>query len=274
VHLENIQQIKTQDKKRKPEALISRGKIKFMKNKMLIGSVLIASVMVFMSCSKDDDKGSDNPFNGKTTAVFNHNVSYGTVTDQDGNVYKTVTIDTQTWMAENLRTTKYNDGTTIPGVTKASEWESLTDGAYCNIYNTKNTDTIATYGRLYNWYAVNTGKLAPKGWHIPSNVEWAALATYLGGESVAGYKLKETGTTHWKGTNTDATNETGFTALPGGYRDYDGAFSYFAYYGVWWSSTGDGSANAWDYFMSYVYDNLKSLGGHKTDGISVRCVKD
>lgn len=112
--------------------------------------------IVFSSCSKDDkdEMVPNNPINGQSTAVFNPKIIYGTMTDQDGNVYKTVTIGTQTWMAENLRTTKYNDGAAIPNVTDDAEWEFLTTGAYCNYNNTIDTNTIGTYGRLYNWYAV------------------------------------------------------------------------------------------------------------------------
>lgn len=239
-------------------------------------SLIIATVaIVLSSCSKDDDNDSpSNPTNGKTTAIFNSSVTYGTMTDQDGNVYKTVTIGTQTWMAENLRTTKYNDGTAIPFVTASSEWGNLSTGAYCNYRNTNNTDTIATFGRLYNWYAVNTGKLAPTGWHVPTDAEWTTLTTYLGGESVAGGKLKETGTTHWDSPNTGATNETGFTALPGGGRHTNGSFYDIGYYGYWLSTTEYDTYNAWYRFMSYYYSYVYRNSFNKEFGISVRCVRD
>jgi uncharacterized protein (TIGR02145 family) len=177
-------------------------------------------------------------------------------------------------MAENLRTTKYNDGTSITNVTSTSEWQNLTTEAYCNYKNTTNNDTIATYGRLYNWYAVNTGKLAPEGWHVPTDAEWSTLTGYLGGESVAGGKLKETGTTHWGSPNTGATNETGFTALPGGHRLFNSAFEYLGYYGYWWSSTEVGSNTAYYRLVSYEYSSVNSLGYSKLLGFSVRCVKD
>ena len=133
------------------------------------------------------------------------------LTDIDGNDYKTVTIGTQVWMVENLKTTKYNDGTAIPNITDNTSWAALTTGAYCDNINTPSIST--TYGRLYNWYAVdnnagtkvasNGGKnVCPTGWHVPSDAEWTTLTTYLGGESVAGGKLKETGTTHWQSPNT------------------------------------------------------------------------
>lgn len=224
------------------------------------------------SCEKDD-----NSTNGKTTAVFNPAVSYGTMTDQDGNVYKTVAIGTQTWMAENLRTTTYNDGTAIQNVTDNDSWASST-GAYCNYNNTTVTDTIATYGRLYNWYAVNTGKLAPKGWHVPTDAEWTTLTTYLGGESVSGGKLKETGTTHWISPNTGATNETGFTALPGGFRRSNGTFSDIGGCGSWWSATEYyEAALAWYREMfctgrGFYRDRIKY--DYMGIGYSVRCVRD
>jgi uncharacterized protein (TIGR02145 family) len=248
-----------------------------IKAKISIFPLLIMGVfLVFASsCDKDDNNNpsSNNQTNGKTTAVFNSNVNYGTMTDQDGNVYKTVTIGTQTWMAENLRTIKYNDGTAIPNVTDNHEWENLTTGAYCNYNNTTSVDTIATYGRLYNWYAVNTAKLCPTGWHVPTDAEWTTLTDYLGETSVAGGKLKETGTTHWYSPNKGATNESGFTALPVGIRGYVG-FSYFGSYGYWWSATGYAATNAYYLAMSYSSSNVHRDPFDKMFGFSIRCLRD
>lgn len=255
------------------------------KTNILIFPLLLMSVfLVFASsCKKDDDNdpSSNNPSvgnnqdNGKTTALFNTNVTYGTMTDQDGNTYKTVTIGTQTWMAENLRTTKYNDGTGIRFVFDDYRWGTLTTGAYCNCLNSYNNETIATYGRLYNWYAVNTGKLSPKGWHVPTDAEWTTLIDYLGGADVAGGKLKETGTTHWNSPNIGATNETGFTALPGGAR-VNGAYNDVGYYGDWWSATESYiPGNAWLREVYYDYSIVYRLNYFtKQTGLSVRCVKD
>ena len=149
----------------------------------------------------------------------------GTVTDFDGNVYYTVTIGSQVWLAGNLKTVKYNDGTDIPLVTDKTAWGALTTPGYCWLNNDKATNKD-TYGALYNYYVVdpaaNGGKnVCPTGWKVPTNDEWTALTTYLNGEAAAGGKLKEAGTAHWQTPNTGATNETGFTALPAGGRGYD-----------------------------------------------------
>jgi uncharacterized protein (TIGR02145 family) len=240
--------------------------------------MLMGLFVVFAnSCEKIDDNESllNNLFNGKTTALFNSDITYGTMTDQEGNVYKTVTIGTQTWMAENLRTTIYNDGTFLTNVADDDEWEDLTTGAYCNYDNATGTDTIATYGRLYNWYAVNTGKLTPVGWHVPTDAEWTTLSTYLGGESVAGDLLKETTTKHWSDSNIEATNETGFTALPGGYRSENGNFYYIGYFGSWWSSTEYLTGKP--YFRAVYFDDgevIRSFSRNMKLGVSIRCVMD
>jgi Fibrobacter succinogenes major domain (Fib_succ_major). len=203
----------------------------------------------------------------------------GTVTDIEGNIYNTVTIGTQTWMAENLKTTKYNDGTTIPNVTDWTAWAALTTPSYC-WYNNDATTYKATYGALYNWYTVNStsngGKnVCPTSWHVPTDAEWTTLTTYLGGESVAGGKLKETGTAHyWISPNIGATNETGFTALPGGYRYYSGAYSSIGSYGLWWSSTETSSTSAWGRHMHYAYSDVLRTNFNKPSGFSVRCSRD
>ena len=238
--------------------------------------LIICVHFVFVSSSNKDDNAmlSNNLYTGKTTAVFNSNITYGAMTDQDGNVYKTVAIGSQTWMAENLRTTKYCDGSPITNIIDNNEWEILKTGAYCNYNNTEDIDIIATRGRLYNWYAVNTDKLAPTGWHIPTDDEWTQLTRYLGGESVAGRKLRECGTTNWVSDYFAATNETGLTLIPGGYRDHIGAFLSLYSYGIWWSSSEKSTKDAWlrniqDRFIDELRDyDIKELG------LSVRCVKD
>jgi uncharacterized protein (TIGR02145 family) len=203
-----------------------------------------------------------------------------TISDIDGNVYKTITIGNQVWMKENLKTTKYNDGKAIPLVKDDMVWKELTTPAFC-WNNNDETANKNKYGALYNWYTVNTNKLCPGGWHVPTNAEWTILTTYLGGESVAGGKLKETGTTHWESPNTGATNEKGFTALPGGSRNYAGAFNYtgsnvifFRSNGCWWSSTGLSDFNA---YYRRLYNSLSEVYSSlsvKQFGYSIRCMKD
>lgn len=235
--------------------------------------------LVFASSCGDDDHDADlpanNPTNGKTKALFNPNINYGTMTDQDGNIYKTVIIGTQTWMAEDLRTTKYNNGAPIPNITDENVWDVAITGAYANYNNTIDIDTIATFGRLYNWYAVNTGKLAPKGWHVPSDEEWETLTTYLGGADGSAGKLKEIGNTHWEIPNTGATNEIGFTALPGGFRGNSGVYSNIGYTGFWWSSSESDAGYA-ALFWYMHYDRIEvSRGPYREQlGFSVRLLKD
>jgi len=195
---------------------------------------------------------------------------YSTISDYDGNVYNTVKIGGQIWMAENLKTTKYNNGTDIPLVTDNTAWANLTTPAYCWYNN--NSSYKDTYGALYNWYTVNTGNLCPSGWHVPSDAEWTTLIDYLGGEP--GGKLKETDTTHWHSPNIGATNESGFTALPGGVRDVSGMFGNIGYYGYWWSATEDGTDLAWYRDMTYNGSYVARYNTHKKLGFSVRCVRD
>jgi uncharacterized protein (TIGR02145 family) len=154
-------------------------------------------------------------------------------------------------------------------------WSYITTGAYCNYNNTTNSDTINTYGRLYNWYAVNdSSDIAPQGWHVASDSEWISMTSYLGGVNIAGGKLKEKCKTHWNSPNTGATNETGFTALPGGYRVGGGAFVDIGNYGGWWSSTEVSLSTAWYGGIVYCYTGVYSYGYDKYGGFSVRCVKD
>ncbi len=195
-----------------------------------------------------------------------------TVTDIDGNVYKTVTIDTQVWMSENLKTTKYNDGTTIPLVKDDKAWVALTTPGCCWYNNEKANKN--KYGALYNWYTVNTNKLCPRDWHVPTDAEWLTMTNYLGGESIAGGKLKETGTTHWLSPNTGATNESGFTAFPGGYRDDSGKFYVIRKYGNWWSSTESSMSHAYSRNMNYSYCDVIRDSFDKRVGMSVRCLRD
>ncbi|BDX38831.1 hypothetical protein CYCD_21860 [Tenuifilaceae bacterium CYCD] len=193
-----------------------------------------------------------------------------TVTDYDGNVYNTVVIGTQVWMKENLKTTHYNDGSDIPNITDAEAWVTQIAGAYCNYNNSSANGT--TYGALYNWNAVKTGKLCPTGWHVPSDAEWKTLIDFLGGESVAGGKLKSI--TGWNTPNTGATNENGFTALPGAGRMDNGAFYSLGDLGVWWSSTEFNTEGAWTRYLVNTNAIVGRGEGDKVDGFSIRCLKD
>jgi uncharacterized protein (TIGR02145 family) len=198
------------------------------------------------------------------------------VTDVEGNVYNTINIGTQTWMKENLRTTKLNDGISIPLVTSELEWDALSSSGY-SWYNNDETSYKATYGALYNWYVVNTGKLCPTDWHIPTDAEWTVLTDFLG--SSAGGMLKETGTTRWNSPNTGSTNATGFAGLPGGYRTYSGVFGGLGTHGYMWSSIGltagaYPSGEAWSRELNNFSVNVVRNYYSRRQGISVRCVKD
>ena len=196
-----------------------------------------------------------------------------TVTDYDGNVYQTVLIGDQCWMMENLKVTHYRNGDPIPHVTDGGEWDDLSTGAYCEYNDPAN---VATYGRLYNWYAVDDSRnLAPEGWHVPTDAEWQTLVDYLGGASVAGGKMKEAGTTHWNPPNAGATNESGFTALPGGFRsgDFFDAMGNVAYF---WSSTEYeyDSSRVLSRYLNYISSQVGLEFNYKQAGFSVRCVRD
>lgn len=205
-------------------------------------------------------------------------VSFSTqqiVTDFDGNVYHTVTIGTQVWMVEDLKVTHYRNGDPIPNETDGPTWIGLSTGAYCDYNNDPNNST--TYGRLYNWFAVTDSRyIAPAGWHIPSYTEWSTLIAYLGGSSTAGGKLKEAGTTHWQSPNAGATNETGFTALPTGYRDINGSFVFIYINGSLWSSTEYPSVNTYAWLCGLNYSVGDASMGYysKNNGLAVRCIKD
>jgi uncharacterized protein (TIGR02145 family) len=212
-------------------------------------------------------------------AVNSIGVGYGneisattSIADLDGNNYRAVTIGNQTWMVENLRTRKYNDGTNIPNITDTDKWTNLTTGAWCDFTN--NASYAPKYGHLYNWHAANNDKLAPAGWHIPTENEWLTLISYLGGAEAAGAKLKEKGTANWKSPNTGATNESGFTALPGGWT-----YMFFFNMGsdaAWWTKTEDSNdqTKASSVFVFYNYENVLIDKTTKTFGLSIRCIRD
>ena len=208
---------------------------------------------------------------------------YDSITDIEGNIYKTVKINDQWWMAQNLATTTFRDGSPILNITEDTDWEFLSDAAY-SWYENDLENYGNTYGALYNWYAVNTEKLCPSGWHVSTDEEWTQLTEYLGGESAAQNKLKEMGSSHWLTPNTESSDEFGFTALPGGHRwDDAGWFDGNGLESYWWTST---------FADDELYiDLIGERGGHAlcrqmvrnhnfrtaywiTQGLSIRCVKD
>jgi len=197
-----------------------------------------------------------------------------TVTDIDGNLYDTVSIGTQVWLKENLKVTHYSNGDAIEDAASNATWLNLLTGAYCNYNN--NASFAPGYGRLYNWFAVNDSRgICPAGWHPATDAEWSVLTDLLGGEAVAGGKLKETGTIHWSIPNEGATNEVGFTALGGGYRSNTAAFLGFGSIGSWWCSTESSTTEAW---ARGIFNDAVTVdrGGYyeKIMGFSVRCVMD
>jgi uncharacterized protein (TIGR02145 family) len=215
--------------------------------------LLILSLFLIYSCKKDD-----NP----------------PLTDQDGNVYTSETIGTQVWMVENLKTTKYRNGDLIGTTTPASfditsEAEPKYQWAYMG-----NESKVAAYGRLYTWNATTDIRgVCPTGWHVPSDAEWNTLITFLGGEINAMDKLIEAGSTHWQTGNVGATNSSGFTALPGGFRYINGMFGGEGLYGDWWSSTKVSPTAASNLSFSISYSILR-VQSQPSWGFSVRCLRD
>lgn len=193
------------------------------------------------------------------------------ITDIDGNTYETVVICNQTWTKTNLNVSKYRNGDVIPQVTDQAQWSALTTGAWC--YYENNSSNGTTYGKLYNWYAVNDPRgLAPEGFHLPTYAELNALSDCLGGFNVGGGKMKETGTTHWESPNI-ATNSSGFTGLPGGSRQP--TFNTIGYNGSWWGvNTSDDPRYASYYGLQFNDESIFFMNWSKSFGLSVRCIKD
>ena len=192
---------------------------------------------------------------------------------------KDVTIGNQVWMAENMNIDKFRNGDPIPEAKTDREWElagKRGEPAWC--YYDNDQENGQKYGKLYNWYAVNDSRgLAPAGYHIPSDAEWKVLIDYLGGKSVAGGKMISISSEHWKFASTDATNESGFSGLPGG-ECYDfGPFSGIGEHGYWWSSSEGGTYDACRYILSATKNDVVSISRfdyEKAYGFSVRCIRD
>ncbi len=239
---------------------------------MRILLIIVSFLLVLLSCNNPVDDGPET----------------GTMTDIDGNVYKTVKIGEQWWMAENLRVTRYNDDTPIPQLTDSAEWAACTTGieAFCYYNNTSNIDSIRKFGALYNWYTVHTKKLAPEGWHVPDTTDWNILESYLIangynwdgtttgnkiGKAMASETDWDTSTTQGHVGNAPLTNnKSGFSGLPGGCRHNSGTFNNLGGYGYWWSA----AENLRRRYLSYDYGHLFRFYYNKKYGFSVRLVKD
>lgn len=196
----------------------------------------------------------------------------GTVTDIDGNTYNTIQIGSQIWMKENLKVTRYRNGDAIQYVSDANAWSLLTSGGYCYYDNLQSN--YATYGALYNWAAINDSRnIAPAGWHVPTYSEWQTLINYLGGSSVAGGKMKETGVAHWNTPN-PASNSSNFTALGSGLRDQTGSYFGMYYTTYWWSVTDGGSGYSWATVVNNNDETALTVAYMQQLGFPVRCVKD
>ena len=233
-----------------------------MKTTFKTGLACILLLLTF-SCRKE---------NGNLqSSVSDNDASY-----IDAGKYAVVSIGNQKWMLKNLDVTHYRNGDRIPQVKDPTQWANLTTGAWCWYNNDSAFGAI--YGRLYNWYAVNDPRgLAPTGWHISSNEEWDTLSLFLANR--VGGQLKDTGTIEagtglWYAPNSGATNESGFTGLPGGYHGTDGVFYAMGYSGYWWNSAEYGTLNAWYSTVHYTNRKLVNAYAAKGVGLSVRCIKN
>lgn len=208
---------------------------------------------------------------GEEKAFYTHKKN--SIMDVDSNFYNIVQIGEQVWLAEDLKTTRFNDGELIPLVPGHSVWVGISTPAYC-WYGNDSVKFSFPRGKLYNWYAVSTGKICPIGWHVPSNQEWTALSRFLGGDSIAGGKLKTPGTIFWRIPNKGATNSTGFSSFPGGYRNGSGIFLYGTIFNNWWSSDEITSEAASGWYVYHAETVLYHQITLKMFGYSVRCIKN
>jgi uncharacterized protein (TIGR02145 family) len=226
-----------------------------MKKYYFTTALILLLFFGLFSCANEETKTKTQVASRPTVPILNGDVQIGT----------------QVWMTKNLNVSRYRNGDPIPQVTNQAQWANLTTGAWC--YYQNNTSNGIIYGKLYNWYAVNDSRdLAPVGWHVPSDAEWTTLTTFLGGESMAGGKMKAT--TLWLTPNTAANNSSGFTGLPGGFRNELGSFLNIGNFGFWWSNIDGGTTTAWNRCL--IFNNSAVCGGYnyKLDGFSVRCLKD
>jgi uncharacterized protein (TIGR02145 family) len=215
--------------------------------------------------------------------VHNPDLTYGSMTDQEGNVYKTIVIGTQEWMAENLNTSIYRNGDAIPTNLDNAAWVNTTIGAWA--YFNNGSSYACPYGKLYNWFTcLDARQLCPVGWHVPTDSEWTVLTNYLGGDSVAGGNMKTMGTIEaatglWYSPNVEAINSSGFSGAPGGYRSNGGEYYYLGSSGFWWSSSELATSEfatyaAWSRYLDFSFGFADRSANYKQDGFSVRCLRD
>jgi uncharacterized protein (TIGR02145 family) len=235
-------------------------------------SLTILFGLILLACNKKDTDTTipaPAPVVNTITTHLNPNLTYGSVTDIDGNTYATIVIGTQEWMAENLRTTRYSNGDSIPYIADGTEWQKMRTGAMTQYDNDSLFSSI--YGLLYNWWAVvDSRNICPEGWRTPTNEDWILLTDSLGGEFYAGDKMKSK--VLWNTPNTDATNESGFSGLPGGVRTY--GFSLSGNYGYWWCSREINVNRASNLYLGHSISRVWRNTSYKTDGLSCRCVKN
>ena len=227
---------------------------KIAKRSFIYLSLLATFALIFCGCNK-----ADKPVTP--------------LTDIDGNTYKTVKIGTQTWMAENLKTSRFNNGTYIPLITDADAWANLSTPGFC-WYNNDSVSFKEIYGALYNGYTINTWNICPAGWHVPQKQEWLTLRDFLGDSLTGGGKLKETGTSHWLSPNTGADNSSGFTALGGGIRYFEGTYASILSFTSFWSASGLSNDDTW--YIGLYFNDSEFITNYisKKQGFSVRCLKD
>ena len=221
-------------------------------------AIAIAWLSVIPSCTDKKDEITD---------------STSTIKDIDGNVYHTVKIGNQIWTIENLKTTRLNNGEIIPNVTNNLDWFNLTTKGW--VFQENNDEYDNPFGKLYNWYCVEDGNLCPEGWRVPTNEDWEILVDYLGGELVAGGKMKSTGLTYWDSPNEDATNQSGFTGLPGGYRNYSFNAEFYSLggSGSFWSASVENDM-PFEKDLYYAHGSIITNQIPKGYGLSVRCIKN
>jgi uncharacterized protein (TIGR02145 family) len=257
-----------------------------MKNIFIV--LLLLSVV---SCNKKQQQvPPPSPPPNYNSVHLNTNLNYGSITDIDGNSYATIQIGSQVWMAENLKAKRFANGDTIPEIAAQIEWQNNTSNpGWSYLNNNMLYDSLKDYGLLYNFYTViDSRNVCPTGWHVPTDSEWTVLvasidpwynANAIGSQSsVAGGKLKSTGTDYWKSPNTGATNETGFSGVPSSHKNSNGNFSFLGNdgdIGIFWSSTGfSNPADAYYRSLNYNDGSFNRNIQQKRNGFSVRCIQD